>query len=128
MATNDAVYAILPISEQLVKISVDGHYNVVDLAGAEPKSLVASPDGTRLLVFADWESCGIEDKDIKVVSDCPDGELQVVSELSVIENGETVNTYEVPAHLNTVSFTEDGNIAVTYLLASDVSTLNRWFC
>lgn len=123
VATNDAVYAILPMSEQLVKISADGHFNVVDLNGAEPKSLVTSPDGTRLLVFADWESCGIEGKDIKLVSDCPENELQILSELSVIENGETVNTYEVPAHLNTVSFTEDGNIAVAYLLASDVSNI-----
>ena len=48
VATNDAVYVILPVSEQLVKVSADGHYNVVDINGAEPKSLVASPDGTRL--------------------------------------------------------------------------------
>ena len=123
VATNDAVYAILPISEQLIKITTDGYYNVVDLNGAEPKSLVASPDGTRLLVFSDWESCSLDDKDIKVVSDCPDEELQVVSELAVIENGVSVNTYEVPSHLNTVSFSEDGNIAVAYLLASDVSNI-----
>ena len=115
VATQDAIYAILPSSGMLMKLSANGDFSEVDLQGASPTRLVASPDGSKLLVFTDYLECKIDDENIVYISDCPDNDITTTSELAVLSAGVVEKVYDIPSHLNTVSFSNDGSIVVAYL-------------
>ena len=80
VATQDAIYAMLPNAGLLMKLTEDGNFGSVDLNGASPSRLVASPDGSKLLVFTDFLDCKIDDDDIVYISDCPSEDIVTISE------------------------------------------------
>ncbi len=109
----DGVYVRLPNSGELLRVRNDGRFETVDLNGASPDRLVATPDGEKVLVFASWLSC--EDPDVEYVDDCEEDELDSNSELVVVADGLSEAVTQVPAHLNELVFSGNGNIAVAYL-------------
>ena len=111
----DAVYARLPAGEQLVRIQSDSTLSTVDLAGASPDRLVATPDGESLLVFASWQVCEDANARMESRAECSDDDLVVRRELARVEGDKRVDAFDVPAHLNALTFTDDGRTAVAYL-------------
>ena len=113
-AANDGIYINLPVAGELIRVSTSG-VKIVDLNGATPTSLVAAPDGSKVLAFAEWLECKDTDKDIVYPEDCPSEDQSVHSVLDIVVNGVLENEVDIPSHLNTVSFSDDGEIVVAYL-------------
>ena len=114
----DGTYVRLPAVGELIRIqetAEGGIWSVVDLNGAEPTSMIAAPDDEQVLVFTRWPECKDTDEEIVNVDDCPGDELEWHSELAVVKDGATTSINEIAPHMNTVAFSEDGNIAVAYL-------------
>lgn len=111
-SANDGIYINLPFADELIRVNAAG-ISVVDLDGAIPNRLVESPDGSQVLVFANWEECKDDDSDIVYPEDCDD--LVSNSVLSIVSDAKVSAEVEIPSHLNTVSFSNDGSIAVAYL-------------
>ena len=115
VAAGDAVYVRMPRAGALMRVETDGGMSTVDLQGASPNRLVATPDGEGVLVFASWPYCEDTDPKIKLVEDCPEEELITRSEMALVKGAKTVATFDVPLHLNALSFSGDGQTAVAYL-------------
>ena len=115
VATGDGLYARLPAGNRLVRIQADGTVSTVDLQGASPNRLVATPDGESLLVFSSWMTCEDPDAGAEVPADCPDDALVQHKELSRVQGDKRLEGFDVPAHLNALAFTDDGRMAVAYL-------------
>ena len=114
VSASDGVYISLPQTESLIRVQDDGSFAQVDLDGARPTRMIPSPDGSSVLVFAEWDECPDEDPDITYKSDCTEA-LVVHSELAIVADGARTQVMEIPSHLNTVDFSSDGTIAVAYL-------------
>jgi hypothetical protein len=115
VATTDGVYVRLPTAGKLVRISDDGTFKEVDLNGASPTRLVGAPDQGSVMVFASWQTCDDPDPKIENVSDCEEDDLGTESELDVVIGGAMDATADVPAHMNSLAFSDDNTIAVAYL-------------
>ena len=76
---------------------------------------MASPDGSKVLVFASWLECKDESEDVVYPSDCDSDDQIEHSVLSIVKDGTLTFEVAIPSHLNTVSFSNDGEIAVAYL-------------
>jgi hypothetical protein len=113
--TRDGVYVHLPAANALALVKPDGTFATVDLDGAEPTRLVAAPDGTTVLAFAQWPICEDDDPRIVNVSDCAYEDLTYGSELDIVRNGERIATSDLTGQFNAFAFTDDGSIAVAYL-------------
>ena len=111
-SANDGIYINLPFAGDLIRVNTDG-VRVVDLDGASPSRLVESPDGSQVLVFANWQECKNADDESVFPEDCD--ELINNSVLSIVSEGAVTSEVDIPSHLNTVSFSNDGSIAVAYL-------------
>ena len=111
-SANDGIYINLPFADELIRVNTGG-ISVVDLDGAVPTRLVESPDGSQVLVFASWQECKEDDSDIIFPEDCDD--LVENSVLSIVSDAAVTSEVDIPSHLNTVSFSNDGAIAVAYL-------------
>ena len=64
VTANDGIYVMMPYAQSLLRIQDDGSWSEVDLQGATPSTMIASPDGNSVLVFADWKECPDEDPEI----------------------------------------------------------------
>ena len=112
-AANDGVYVRLPGAELVLRITATGSIDRVELDGVNPSSLVTSPDGSRVLVFGSWLECKDDDDSIIRPEDCQ--ELARNSVLQIVQDGSLTSEVEIPSHLNTLAFSNDGEIAVAYL-------------
>ncbi len=115
VSASDGVYVRLPRARSLVRVQDSGDVAVVDLDGATPERLIASPSGDEVLVFAKWPECKDDDPDIEMVSDCPEEELSYNAELAVVAGGKRLSYSSIPGHMNAVAFSGDGRTAVAYL-------------
>ena len=115
VAAIDGLYVQLPEAGQLVRVTDDGGYTMVDLDGATPVRVVPTPDGEQVLVFARWPICADPDPKIKLVSDCPSEDLSYDAELAIVQDAGAQDTFTVPAHMNALAFSPDGATAVAYL-------------
>ncbi len=115
VSAGDSLYARLPAAGQLVRIQPDGTLSTVDLAGAAPDRLVATPDGESVLVFSSWLACEDPDDRIRTPDDCPEDALVTRRELARVQGDDQVEGYDVPGHLNALAFSGDGRTAVAYL-------------
>jgi hypothetical protein len=115
VAAGDAVYVRMPRSKALMRVQTDGTMSTVDLQGAEPNRVVATPDGEGVLVFTSWPYCEDTDPKIELVSDCPEDDLITRSELALVRGAGTEAVFDVPLHLNALAFSGDGQTAVAYL-------------
>ncbi len=115
VAAIDGLYVQLPESGQLVRVTDDGGYTVVDLDGATPVRVVPTPDGEQVLVFARWPVCADEDPKIELVTDCPDEDLSYDAELAIVQDAGAQDAVTIPAHMNALAFSPDGATAVAYL-------------
>jgi len=111
-SANDGIYINLPFAGDLIRVNAEG-ISVVDLDGAVPNRLVESPDGSQVLVFATWQECKEKSEDIVFPEDCDD--LIDNSILSIVSDAVVTAEVDIPSHLNTISFSNDGAIAVAYL-------------
>ena len=122
---DDGVYVQLPTAGNLIRVGTDNSWQVVDLDGATPLSM--RPDATkgRLLVQAQWPVCEDTDPKIKTVEGCPENALEYKTELAIIDNGKRQAVANVPAHMNAMAFTPDGDTALVYLDdASDTTSVS----
>ena len=120
---SDGVYISLPHAETLIRVQDDASWTEVDLAGARPTRMIPSPDGSSVLVFADWEECPDDNPEILLKSECPEA-LVLYRELAIVQNGVRTQSMSIPSHLNTVEFSNDGSIAVAYLDYSQGGDIN----
>ena len=112
-AANDGIYINLPVAGELIRVNTSG-VSLVDLDGAIPTNLVPSPDGSQVLVFAEWQECKDDSKDIKTIGDCQD-DLVTHSVLEIVADAKVRTEVSIPSHLNQISFSDDGSIVVAYL-------------
>lgn len=128
VAAEDGVYVRLPLAGELVRIVPDGTWARVDLEGASPSRVVASEDGSTVLVYATWPVCEDDDPKIEYVRDCDDEDLSERTELRIFKGGELKGVVnDVPSAFNAVSFSEDGKYAAAFLdfsTAEDVDVGN----
>lgn len=116
VAAEDGVYVRLPLAGDLVRIAPDGTWATVDLDGASPDRVIASEDGTTVLVYASWPICEDDDPKIRYVRDCDDEDLDERTELRIYKGGELKGVVDnVPSAFNAVAFSEDGNYAAAFL-------------
>jgi len=120
---DDGVYARLPNAGALVRIGTDQTWQLVDLDGATPLSMRADAGKGRLLVHAQWPVCEDNDPSIKRVEDCPSNALEFNHELAIVDNGKRKAVASIPAHMNAMTFTPDGETALVYMdsAAGDLS-------
>ena len=71
VSASDGIYISLPQAESLLRVQDDGSFGRVDLDGARPTRMIPSPDGSSVLVFAEWDECPDDDPDIEYKRDCP---------------------------------------------------------
>lgn len=114
-ATQDGVYLALPNAHALARVAANGDTALVDLMGAEVVRLQETPDGTSVVVFDRWPICEDPDPDIKLVEDCRSEDLSYGYEVSMVSNATRTVVAEVPAHLNRLAFSPDGQVAAAYL-------------
>ena len=105
-SANDGIYINLPFADELIRVNAGG-ISVVNLDGAVPSRLVESPDGSQVLVFASWQECKDDDSDNVVPEDIAD--LVENSVLSIVSDASVTSEVDIPSHLNTVSFSNDGH-------------------
>lgn len=110
----DDLYVRLPAARQLARVEADGTTSTVDLDGATPERLVATPDESALLVFARWPVCEDPDPKIELYGDCPE-EPTIQRELAWVAGNQRQRAFDVPPHLNALTFSNDGRFAVAYL-------------
>lgn len=115
VSTTAGTYVNQPHAGQLLRVQDNGNYSVIDLDGATPTRMVATPDSEKLLVFSRWQECKDDDDKIVYVSDCPYDELVSHNELSVVEGDAVTLIGEIAPHMNALAFSDDGDIAVAYL-------------
>ncbi|RME21800.1 MAG: hypothetical protein D6798_17325 [Deltaproteobacteria bacterium] len=123
IAADDGVYLALPAAGELARIRPTGATDVVDLDGASPVRLQPMPDGAGVVVFDRWPVCADPDPKIETVDDCREEDLSYSYELALVQDGAVSFADQVPSHLNRLSFSPDGTIAVAYLdyaSASDI--------
>lgn len=119
----DGVYVSLPNAHALARLGTGGGSTLVDLDGAEVVRLQEMPEGDGVVVFATWPICDDPDPKIELVSECPYDELSQGYELALVQDGARSVVASVPAHLNTLSFSPDGAVAVAYLDYSSASDI-----
>ncbi len=115
VAAEDGVYISLPAAGELVRVSAGGATSAVDLTGASPVRLQQMPDGTGVVVFDRWPVCADPDPKVDTVDECRDEDLSYSYELSLVQGGAVSFADQVPSHLNKLSFSPDGTVAVAYL-------------
>ncbi|MFT4977932.1 MAG: hypothetical protein ACI8S6_003839, partial [Myxococcota bacterium] len=115
VSTTAGTYVQLPHAGLLARIQDNGEYSIIDLDGAAPSRLIATPDQERLLVFSRWPECKDDDPKIVLKSDCSEDELVYHSELSIVDGDEVTPLGEIAPHMNALAFSEDGTTAVAYL-------------
>ncbi len=127
-AASDGLYVRLPSAGQLVRVSVDGTVDTVDLDNARPKQVILAPDAATLMVFTDAYHCESDKPRIDTVEDCQDEgeEVRVESRLSLVSDALDTASTAIAAHYNAVTFSNDGQTAVVYLDEEtvDLSSLN----
>lgn len=109
----DGVYVPLPRAHALTRLGAGGNSTLVDLDGAEVLRLQQMPEGDGVVVFATWPVCEDDDPEIELVEDCED--LSYGYEVALVQEAARTVVAEVPPHLDTLSFSPDGTIAVAYL-------------
>ena len=115
VSTTDGTYVRLTHAEKLIRVQDSGNYTVIDLDGATPTRLIATPDQEQLLVFSRWPACKDDDPKITTPEDCASEDLVYNNELSVV-TGDTVRSLgEIAPHMNALAFSDDGETAVAYL-------------
>ncbi len=115
---SDGVYVRLGVAGALVRVLPDGTWSEVDLDGAAPESLLASPDGSSVFVTTSWQACEDDDPAIVYASDCPSSRLTTEREMVLVRDGERVGGGAldgVSAALNAAEWTADGSLAALYL-------------
>ena len=115
VAINDGLYIQLPEAGALARVTDDGKYSRVDLAGATPIRMVGTPDSEQVLVFARWPTCEDPSEDIVLVENCPEDKLGYDAELAIVADGRRTGAASIPAHMNALAFSPDGQTAVAYL-------------
>lgn len=112
----DAAYLRLDGGETLMRVTPDGSYGPVELDGARADRLVPVPGTAQdLMVFASWPVCRDTNPDIERIDDCDDDDLERKYELARIEGDKRIQATPVPAHLNALTFSDDGSLAVAWL-------------
>lgn len=117
----DGVYVKLTEAHALLRVTPDGGWSEVDLDGARPNRVVASPDGLNLLVSASWPVCDDDDPSIRTVSDCPDERLSWEHELSLVKDGVSGGAIEdVGGQQTATAFSPDNSkVALYYDFGAD---------
>ncbi|MBW1877688.1 MAG: hypothetical protein JRJ84_04925 [Deltaproteobacteria bacterium] len=118
VATETGLYAPLPHTGHLAYVPISGDPELVDLSPASLARLTVTPDGSSAVAFLERFVCHPDDtppRQIRVPEDCPDGNLEVRTELAVISDGDVDTQIDVPGHFNAVTFSDDGAFAIAYL-------------
>ena len=112
---DDGVYAMLPRAGRLVRIGTDDNWDTVDLDGGRPISIKPDSNHDRLMVHVQWPVCEDSSSNIVLVEDCPEDALYWDAEMAIVNEGERKAVSSVPAHMNGMAFTPDGNTAIVYM-------------
>jgi hypothetical protein len=118
VATESGLYVPLPHTGHLAFVQESGDAELVDLRPASLARLTVTPDGSSAVAFLERFVCHPEDtppRQIRAPEDCPDGELEVLTQLAVVTDGDVDSQVEIPGHFNAVSFSDDGAFAIAYL-------------
>lgn len=113
VAIEDGLYFTQPSNGGLVRVRTDGGFDAVDLDGAEVVRTTPTADGQRLVVWNRYRTC--KDPEAETVDDCDNEDLGWSYEVSLVREAAVELTTQIPAHLNRMVFTPDGNTAVAYL-------------
>lgn len=113
VAIEDGLYFTQPNNGGLVRVRTDGGFDGVDLDGAEVVRTTPTADGQRLVVWDRYRTC--KDPEAEKIEDCDDEDLGWSYEVSLVRDAAVELVTQIPAHLNRMVFTPDGNIAVAYL-------------
>jgi len=115
VSIDDGTYVILPRAGQLVRVGTDDTWHPVDLNGARPISIRADGSYQRVMVHSQWPICDDPAPNIVLVEDCAEDDLYWGTEMAIIDSGKQVAVSSVPAHMNGMAFTPDGDTAVVYM-------------
>ncbi len=124
VTVDDGVYVRLPHARKLVRVLDSGKYQAVDLKGASPQTILATPTKDRLLVFAEWAICDDPSEEIQTEGDCDSDDLRWGREMAIVKDGKRVAVTDVPSHMNALRFTPDGQKAVAFFEYDSSEELN----
>jgi hypothetical protein len=124
VSAQDGVYVRLPAAGDLIRVTPDGAWRTVDLAGASPDRMVLAPDNSTVLTYVSWPVCQDDDPKIVYVDDCRNEDLSYASELTLIRDGAVAAALDVPSQFNAFAFNDAQTLAVAYLDFSTAATID----
>jgi DNA-binding beta-propeller fold protein YncE len=110
----DGVYVRLPHAGRLVRVQDSGKTKAIDLKGASPVQMIATPDQESMIVFAEWTTCSNISEDIVLETDCEYDDLGIAREVVIVKDGKRSAVTDIPSHMNTLRFTPDGLMAAAF--------------
>jgi hypothetical protein len=107
VAAEDGLYVRLPHAGELIRLTATGEVTPVDLGGAAPTGMALGPDDATLVVFQDATSCVTEEEDVDELSECPEEDLVVDHQLSLVRGGKLIGEngpVSIPGFYNRLVF------------------------
>ena len=126
VATDDALYVRLPNAGSVVRIVRNVDPMRIDIGEGRVTQIAAAPDGETVVAFLERYLCTLEDpreaRRVDTVEDCPPADLEIETEISLIEGSDVANGQSVNGAYNAVEFSQDGRFAVAFVdFSQDVS-------
>jgi len=107
IAAEDGLYVRLPHAGELIRVTATGEVTPVDLDGAAPTGMALGPDDATLVVFQDATSCVTDEEDVDELSECPEEDLVVDHQLSLVRDGKLIGEnvpVSIPGFYNRLAF------------------------
>ena len=119
VATADAVYVRLPQAGAVLRIVPDVDPVRIELGDGRVTGIAAAPGGQQVVAFLERYFCFPDDereaRRVETVEDCAPDDLEVRSEITLIDGTAPSDALSVDGTYNALEFSEDGRFAVAYV-------------
>jgi hypothetical protein len=117
--TVDGLYVRLPRAGALSLLKPGGDARRIELGEGRVTRIDAAPDLRTVVTFVERYVCTTTDprevRKIELPSDCPPDDLEVTTEVDLVEGGEVTAKQSLSGAYNQLKFSRDGRFAVAYL-------------
>ncbi|MEZ4239781.1 MAG: hypothetical protein R3F59_27210 [Myxococcota bacterium] len=113
--TVDGLYVRLPRAGALALVKESGASRRIPLGEGRVTRIDAAPNGHTVVAFVERYRCLSDDARVELPSDCAKRDLDVTTEITLVDRGEVTMAQPLSGAYNELTFSDDGRIAVGYL-------------